>query len=104
MGFTPTTSLNHRANIGSGAHHPLNAIQLGQQQQQQQQQQHNIHPLNLGIQNLPQNLSSKYHDSRDSEDSGSGSDDGMRKQSAEVLRVKAQEVLRKAAENWNKIK
>lgn len=48
------------------------------------------------MQNMPQNLSSKYSESRDSDDAGSGSEDGMRRQSAEVLRVKAQEVLREA--------
>ena len=74
MGLNPTGALNHN-NIDS---RPL-STQL------------HSHPLNLGIQNIPQNLSSKHERE---EDSGS-SDDEMRRQSAEVLRVKAEEVLRK---------
>lgn len=50
------------------------------------------HPLNLGVQSIPQNLSSKH----DKEEDSASSDDEIRKQSAEVLRVKAEEVLRKA--------
>ncbi|KAK2582664.1 hypothetical protein KPH14_004942 [Odynerus spinipes] len=50
------------------------------------------HPLNLGVQSLPQNLSSKHEKEEDS----ASSDDEIRRQSAEVLRVKAEEVLRKA--------
>ncbi|XP_033220115.1 aristaless-related homeobox protein-like isoform X2 [Belonocnema kinseyi] len=72
MGLNPAGSLNHN-NIDS---RPLSA------------QLHSL-PLNLGVQSIPQNLSSK-HDRE--EDSGS-SDDEMRRQSAEVLRVKAEEVL-----------
>ncbi|XP_014468279.1 PREDICTED: aristaless-related homeobox protein-like [Dinoponera quadriceps] len=52
------------------------------------------HPLNLGggVQSIPQNLSSKH----DKDEDSASSDDEIRKQSAEVLRVKAEEVLRKA--------
>lgn len=49
------------------------------------------HPLNLGVQSIPQNLSSK----NDKEEDSASSDDEIRKQSAEVLRVKAEEALRK---------
>ncbi|KOC68400.1 Retinal homeobox protein Rx2 [Habropoda laboriosa] len=74
VGLNPASSLNHN-NVNG---HSLGTHIPG-------------HPLNLGVQNLPQNLSSK-HDKE--EDSGS-SDDEIRRQSAEVLRVKAEEVLRK---------
>ncbi|XP_015609912.1 aristaless-related homeobox protein [Cephus cinctus] len=74
VGLNPASSLNHTT-INS---HPLNS------------QLH--HPLNLGVQSIPQNLSSKHEREEDS----ASSDDEMRRQSAEVLRVKAEEVLRKA--------
>lgn len=48
------------------------------------------HPLNLGVQNIPQNLSSRH----DREEDSTSSDDEIRRQSAEVLRVKAEEILR----------
>ncbi|XP_070164758.1 homeobox protein ARX isoform X2 [Polyergus mexicanus] len=53
---------------------------------------HGGHPLNLGVQSIPQNLSSK----NDKDEDSVSSDDEIRKQSAEVLRVKAEEALRKA--------
>ncbi|GAB1866584.1 Homeobox protein ARX [Camponotus japonicus] len=53
---------------------------------------HGGHPLNLGVQSIPQNLSSK----NDKDEDSASSDDEIRKQSAEVLRVKAEEALRKA--------
>ncbi|XP_012282148.1 aristaless-related homeobox protein [Orussus abietinus] len=75
VGLNPASSLNH----GTVNSHPLTS-------------QMHTHPLNLGVQSLPQNLSSKHERE---EDSGS-SDEDARRQSAEVLRVKAEEVLRKA--------
>ncbi|EZA57964.1 Homeobox protein ARX [Ooceraea biroi] len=77
VGLNPAASLNH-GNVANG--HTL----VGHL--------HPSHPLNLGVQNIPQNLSSR----NDKEDDSASSDDEVRKQSAEVLRVKAEEALRKA--------
>ncbi|XP_017888981.1 paired box protein Pax-6-like [Ceratina calcarata] len=74
VGLNPASSLNHN-NVNG---HTLGSHITG-------------HPLNLGVQNLPQNLSSKH----DKEEDSASSDDEIRRQSAEVLRVKAEEVLRK---------
>lgn len=74
MGLSPPSSLNHN-NIDS---RPLSA-------------QLHSHPLNLGVQSIAQNLSSKH----DRDDDSGSSDDEIRRQSAEILRVKAEEVLRK---------
>ena len=74
VGLNPASTLNHN-NVNG---HTLGTHIPG-------------HPLNLGVQNLPQNLSSKH----DKEEDSASSDDEIRRQSAEVLRVKAEEVLRK---------
>ncbi|KZC04175.1 PREDICTED: retinal homeobox protein Rx-like [Dufourea novaeangliae] len=74
VGLNPASSLNH----GNVNGHTLGSHLHG-------------HPLNLGVQSLPQNLSSKH----DKEEDSASSDDEIRRQSAEVLRVKAEEVLRK---------
>lgn len=75
VGLNPASSLNH----GNVNGHSLGGHLHG-------------HPLNLGVQSIPQNLSSK----NDREEDSASSDDEIRKQSAEVLRVKAEEALRKA--------
>ncbi|XP_011879388.1 PREDICTED: aristaless-related homeobox protein [Vollenhovia emeryi] len=75
VGLNPSSSLNH-SNVNG---HTLGGHLHG-------------HPLNLGVQSIPQNLSSK----NDREEDSASSDDEIRKQSAEVLRVKAEEALRKA--------
>ncbi|XP_046426562.1 aristaless-related homeobox protein [Neodiprion pinetum] len=75
-------SMNHptiASQLGGGASHPVNPSQL-----------HHL-PLNLGVQNLPQNLSAKH----DRDEDSTSSDDEVRRQSAEILRVKAQEAIRK---------
>lgn len=74
VGLNPSSSLNH----GNVNGHSLGGHLHG-------------HALNLGMQSIPQNLSSK----NDKEEDSASSDDEIRKQSAEVLRVKAEEVLRK---------
>lgn len=71
--LNPSSSLNHSNGHSLGGH--LHG-----------------HPLNLGVQSIPQNLSSK----NDKDEDSASSDDEIRKQSAEVLRVKAEEALRKA--------
>ncbi|XP_058792066.1 aristaless-related homeobox protein-like isoform X2 [Phymastichus coffea] len=93
------------AGLGLPVVHPHHAAAVAaaldrQQQQQQQQQQQtsaaqsNGGPLNLGVpQSLPQNLSSKKRE-RPDEDSASD-DDELRRHSVELLRVKAEEVMRK---------
>lgn len=78
VGMNPAASLNHG---NTNNHHHTLGGHL-----------HAAHPLNLGMQSTPQNLSSKH----DKEEDSASSDDEIRKQSAEVLRVKAEEVLRKA--------
>lgn len=78
VGLNPTAgSLNH-GNVANG-HTLAGHLHAG-------------HPLNLGVQSIPQNLSSR----NDKEEDSASSDDEVRKQSAEVLRVKAEEALRKA--------
>ncbi|XP_011500306.1 PREDICTED: retina and anterior neural fold homeobox protein 2 [Ceratosolen solmsi marchali] len=74
------------------------AAALDRQHQQQQQQQQQIGSLqNVGLcgmpQSLPQNLSSKKRERAD-EDSNSDEDE-LRRHSAELLRVKAEELMRK---------
>ena len=81
------------------------AFDRQQQQHQQQQQQQQTptslsgtgtqHPLNLGLppQSLPQNLSSKKRERAD--DDSNSDEDELRRHSAELLRVKAEEVMRK---------
>lgn len=64
------------------------------QQQQQRETQLQQHSLFLDAQNSPQNLSSKDQQERD--DESVSSDDEIRRQSAQVLRVKAEEIIRKS--------
>jgi len=77
VGLNPSASLNH-GNLANG-HTLAGHLHAG-------------HPLNLGVQSIPQNLSSR----NDKEEDSASSDDEIRKQSAEILRVKAEEALRKA--------
>ncbi|XP_066599280.1 aristaless-related homeobox protein-like isoform X2 [Prorops nasuta] len=80
VGLNPATSgLNHNPVSLNG--HSVRTTQL-------------LHgrPVNLAFDNLPQNLSSKHEKDEDSV----SSDEDVRRQSAEGLRVKAEQILRKA--------
>lgn len=70
------------------------AIERQQQQTPTSQSNGNNTPLNLGVpQSLPQNLSSKKRDRPD--DDSASDDEEIRRHSVELLRVKAEEVMRK---------
>ncbi|XP_044590501.1 retinal homeobox protein Rx1-like isoform X2 [Cotesia glomerata] len=94
------SSLNSLLPVGFNSTGVLGHSQLQHQPQQQPQHQRDqlnsqlqqIHPLLLDVQNIPQNLSSKH----DRDDDSTSSEDEIRRQSAQVLRVKAEEVIRKS--------
>ncbi|XP_034940391.1 retinal homeobox protein Rx-like [Chelonus insularis] len=92
QGFASLSSI-----LPSVGFNSANILAHSQLQQSQQRDQVNspipqIHPLLLDVQNLPQNLSSKH----DRDDDSTSSEDEMRRQSAQVLRVKAEELIRKS--------
>ncbi|CAG5093472.1 Protein of unknown function, partial [Cotesia congregata] len=89
------SSLNSLLLVGFNLTSVLSHLQLQPQPQQLPQHQRDqlnsklqqIHPLLLDVQNIPQNLSSKH----DRDDDSTSSEDEIRRQSAEVFRVKAEE-------------
>ncbi|KAK0071883.1 hypothetical protein PV325_012228, partial [Microctonus aethiopoides] len=89
------TSLGSLIPIGLNTANVLAHSQFHQQQQQQQQREQQInsqiHSL-VDVQDLPQNLKLKH----ERDDDSMSSDDEIRRQSAQVLRVKAEEIIRKS--------